>query len=120
VKVCALRPAELQADQVSADHARWAEKQTVLSSNVIVWETDQYGKQITPACYFRVIIEFLHAALSFLLIMPTYSGEDLTNALAAYRNSEFTSIRKCAYAFRHDQNVTVSDVCLRHTDQPSR
>jgi hypothetical protein len=31
--------------------------------------------------------------------MPNYSKEDLTTALAAYRNSEYTSIRKCAYAF---------------------
>jgi hypothetical protein len=31
--------------------------------------------------------------------MPTYSDEDLTAALAAYRNSEYTSIRKCAYTF---------------------
>jgi hypothetical protein len=31
--------------------------------------------------------------------MPTYSEEDLTTALAAYRNGEYTSIRKCAYAF---------------------
>jgi hypothetical protein len=31
--------------------------------------------------------------------MPTYSEEDLTNVLAAYRNREFTSIRKYAYVF---------------------
>jgi hypothetical protein len=31
--------------------------------------------------------------------MPTYSEEDLTTALAAYWNSEYTSIRKCAYVF---------------------
>jgi hypothetical protein len=31
--------------------------------------------------------------------MPTYSEEDLTTALAAYRNGEYTSIRKCTYAF---------------------
>ena len=31
--------------------------------------------------------------------MPTYSEDTLTTAVAAYRNSEFTSIRKCAYAF---------------------
>jgi hypothetical protein len=31
--------------------------------------------------------------------MPTYCEEDLTTALAAYRNGEYTSIRKCAYAF---------------------
>jgi hypothetical protein len=31
--------------------------------------------------------------------MPTYSKEDLTNALAAYQNGEYTSIRKYAYAF---------------------
>jgi hypothetical protein len=52
--------------------------------NVIVREADQYRKRITPVRYFRVIIEILYNALSFLLIMPTYSEEDLTNALAAY------------------------------------
>jgi hypothetical protein len=31
--------------------------------------------------------------------MPTYSEDTLTIALAAYRNSEYTSIRKYAYAF---------------------
>jgi phage portal protein BeeE len=31
--------------------------------------------------------------------MPTYSEDTLTTALAAYRNSECTSMRKCAYAF---------------------
>ena len=31
--------------------------------------------------------------------MPTYSEEDLTTAITAYRNSEYTSIRKCAYVF---------------------
>jgi hypothetical protein len=31
--------------------------------------------------------------------MPTYSEKDLTTALIAYRNSEYTSIRKCAYMF---------------------
>ena len=31
--------------------------------------------------------------------MPAYSEEDLTIALAAYRNGEYSSIRKCAYAF---------------------
>jgi tryptophanyl-tRNA synthetase len=31
--------------------------------------------------------------------MPTYSEEDLTTALAAYRNGEYTLIRKCTYVF---------------------
>jgi hypothetical protein len=31
--------------------------------------------------------------------MPTYSEGDLTIALAAYRNSEYSSIRKYAYTF---------------------
>jgi hypothetical protein len=67
--------------------------------NVIVREADQYGKRITSMCYFRVIIEILYDALSFLLIIPTYSEEDLINALVAYRNREFTSIRKYVYMF---------------------
>jgi hypothetical protein len=88
----------------------------VLSSNVIVGEADQYGKRITPARYFRVIIEILRDTLSFLLIMPTYSEEDLTNALAAYRNREFTSIRKCAYAF----NIPYSTLAFRLSTRTSR
>jgi hypothetical protein len=31
--------------------------------------------------------------------MPTYSEEDLTTAITAYRNGEYTLIRKCAYVF---------------------
>jgi hypothetical protein len=31
--------------------------------------------------------------------MPTYSEEDFTNVLVAYRNGEYTSIRKYAYVF---------------------
>jgi hypothetical protein len=31
--------------------------------------------------------------------MPTYSEDTLLTALTAYRNGEYTSIRKCAYAF---------------------
>jgi len=87
-----------------------------LQHNVIVREADQYGKRITPARYFRVIIEILRDALSFLLIMPAYSEEDLTNALATYRNHEFTSIRKCAYAF----NIPYSTLASRLSTRTSR
>lgn len=31
--------------------------------------------------------------------MPTYSEDTLTNAVTAYYKSEYTSIRKYAYAF---------------------
>jgi hypothetical protein len=31
--------------------------------------------------------------------MPTYSEDTLIEALTAYRNGEYTSTRKCAYAF---------------------
>jgi hypothetical protein len=31
--------------------------------------------------------------------MPTYSEDTLTTALTAYRNGEYSSLRKCAYAF---------------------
>jgi hypothetical protein len=41
--------------------------------------------------------------------MPTYSEEDLTNALAAYRNREFTLIRKYTYAF----NILYSTLAFR-------
>jgi hypothetical protein len=48
--------------------------------------------------------------------MPTYSDEDLTAALAAYRNSEYTSIRKCAYAF----NILASTLSDRLSTRTSR
>jgi hypothetical protein len=78
-------------------------------ANVIVGEADQYGKQITPVRYFRVIIEILRDTLSFLLIRPTYSKENLINALAAYRNRESTSIRKYIYMF----NILYSILAFR-------
>ena len=31
--------------------------------------------------------------------MSTYSEDTLTKAIIAYRNNEYTSIRKCSYAF---------------------
>jgi hypothetical protein len=48
--------------------------------------------------------------------MPTYSEGVLIDALAAYRNSEYTSIRKCAYAF----NIPYSTLALRLTTRTSR
>ena len=48
--------------------------------------------------------------------MPTYSEEDLTTALAAYRNSEYTSIRKCAYAF----NIPLTTLTDRLSTRTSR
>ena len=67
--------------------------------NVIVLEAGQYQKRDTSARQSRVIIEFLHNALTFFSIMPAYSEEDLTAAITAFRNSEYTSIRTCAYMF---------------------
>jgi hypothetical protein len=46
--------------------------------------------------------------------MPTYSEEDLTTAITAYRNGEYTSIRKCAYAF-NILHSTFSDRLTRAT-----
>ena len=46
--------------------------------------------------------------------MPTYSEEDLTIAITAYRNGEYTSIRKCAYAFSI-LHSTFSDLLTRAT-----
>jgi hypothetical protein len=46
--------------------------------------------------------------------MPTYSEEDLIAAITAYRNGEYTSIRKCAYAF-HIPHSTFSDRLTRAT-----
>ena len=48
--------------------------------------------------------------------MPTYSEETLTNAITAYRNSEYTSIRKCAYAF----NILASTLSDRLSTRTSR
>ena len=48
--------------------------------------------------------------------MPTYSEGVLIDALAAYRNSEYTSIRKCAYAF----NIPYSILALRLKTRTSR
>jgi hypothetical protein len=48
--------------------------------------------------------------------MPTYCEDDLTDALAAYRNNEYTSIRKCAYAF----NIPYSTLASRLTTRTSR
>jgi hypothetical protein len=48
--------------------------------------------------------------------MPDYSEEDLTIALAAYRNGEYTSIRKCGYAF----NILASTLSDRLSTRTSR
>jgi hypothetical protein len=40
--------------------------------------------------------------------MPTYSEDTITTAVTAYRNGEYTSIRKCAYAF-DIPNTTLSE-----------
>lgn len=48
--------------------------------------------------------------------MPTYSEDTVTTALTAYRNNEYTSIRKCAYAF----NIPYSTLALRLTTRTSR
>jgi hypothetical protein len=46
--------------------------------------------------------------------MPSYCEEDLTTALAAYRNGEYTSIRKYAYAF-NILRTTLTDRLLTRT-----
>jgi len=48
--------------------------------------------------------------------MPTYSEATLTTALIAYRTGEYTSIRKCAYAF----NIPASTFANRLTRATSR
>jgi hypothetical protein len=48
--------------------------------------------------------------------MPTYSEETLITALTAYRNGEYPSIRKCAYAF----NIPVTTLSNRLSTQTSR
>jgi hypothetical protein len=46
--------------------------------------------------------------------MPTYSEDTLVTAITAYRNGEYTSIRKCAYAFNIPAS-TLSDRLLTRT-----
>jgi hypothetical protein len=48
--------------------------------------------------------------------MPTYSEDTLITALTAYRNGEYPSIRKCAYAF----NIPVTTLSKRLSTQTSR
>jgi hypothetical protein len=48
--------------------------------------------------------------------MPTYSEDTLLTALTAYRNGEYTSIRKCAYAF----NIPTSTLSDRLSIRTSR
>jgi hypothetical protein len=48
--------------------------------------------------------------------MPTYSEDTLLTALTAYYNSEYTSIRKCAYAF----NIPASTLSNRLLIRTSR
>ena len=48
--------------------------------------------------------------------MPSYSEDTLTIALTAYRKGEYTSIRKCAYAF----NIPTSTLSDRLTRANSR
>jgi hypothetical protein len=48
--------------------------------------------------------------------MPTYSEDTLITALRAYRNGEYPSIRKCAYAF----NIPVTTLSKRLSTQTSR
>jgi hypothetical protein len=48
--------------------------------------------------------------------MPTYSEDTLLTALTAYRNSEYTLIRKCAYAF----NILTSTLSDRLSIRTSR
>jgi hypothetical protein len=48
--------------------------------------------------------------------MPTYSEDTLIAAVAAYRNGEYTSIRKCSYAF----NIPLSTLSDRLSYATSR
>jgi len=45
--------------------------------------------------------------------MPTYSEEDINTALTAYRSSEYTSIRTCAYAFNIPRTILTSRLSTR-------
>src|ERR1700712_4865166 len=58
-------------------------------------------------------MNFLRDALSLSFTMPTYSEDQLTTALAAYRNGEYTSIRTCAYAFNIPRTTLTSRLSTR-------
>jgi hypothetical protein len=45
--------------------------------------------------------------------MPPYSEDTLTTALTAYRNGEYTSIRKCAYAFNIPRSTLIDRLSTR-------
>jgi hypothetical protein len=45
--------------------------------------------------------------------MPSYTKDTLTTALTAYRNSEYTSIRKCAYAFNILHSTLIDQLSTR-------
>ena len=90
--------------------------ESAITSNVNDPEVGHTRKSDTPARYFRVLLWFFRDLLPLFLNMPTYSDEDLTAALAAYRNSEYTSIRKCAYAF----NIPASTLSDRLSTRTSR
>jgi hypothetical protein len=45
--------------------------------------------------------------------MPTYSKDTLFTALTAYRNGEYTSIRKCAYAFNIPASILSNRLSIR-------
>jgi hypothetical protein len=45
--------------------------------------------------------------------MPTCSGVTLTAALVAYRNGEYTSTRKCAYAFNIPRSTSLDRLSTR-------
>jgi hypothetical protein len=58
-------------------------------------------------------VNFLRVALPFFSIMPTYSEDTLTTALVAYRNGEYTSTRKCAYAFNIPRSMLLDRLSNR-------
>jgi hypothetical protein len=45
--------------------------------------------------------------------MPTYSEDTLLTALTAYRNGEYTLIRKCAYAFNIPTSILSNRLFIR-------
>ena len=83
--------------------------------NVTIGEFGLYGISATPARQFRIIFNFSRVAFSLFSIIPTYSEDTLIAALAAYRNGEYTSTRKCAYAF----NIPRSTLLDRLTNRTS-
>jgi hypothetical protein len=68
--------------------------------NVNGWDLGQDGKPVKASRTFRAHSCFLRVVSILYTIQPMYSKEDLSKAISAYNNNQYSSIRKCADAFK--------------------